>query len=94
MKRSLPSGFTLIELTVVLVIAGLLFAISVPNFSKLSDTRDYREAVREVVSAANMPRMASTTSSSTNVKPSARFLRSTLFFTPSSPCLLLSLNQH
>ena len=57
MKCSRPTGFTLIELTVVLVIAGLLFAISVPNFSKLSDSRDYREAVREVVSAANSARL-------------------------------------
>ena len=53
------SGFTLIELTMVLVIAGLLFAISVPNFEKLSETRDYRKAVRQVVSAANSARITS-----------------------------------
>ena len=47
------TGFTLIELTVVLVIASLLFAISVPSFSKLSDNAAYREAVRDVVAALN-----------------------------------------
>lgn len=56
MKRSRPTGFTLIELTVVLVIAALLFAISVPSLSKLSEARDYHEAVRHVVSAANSAR--------------------------------------
>ena len=62
MRSSSTKGFTLIELTVVLVIAGLLFAISVPNLSKWSDSRDYREAVRQVVSAANNARALATRS--------------------------------
>lgn len=62
MRSSTTKGFTLIELTVVLVIAGLLFAISVPNLSKWSDSRDYREAVRQVVSAANIARALATRS--------------------------------
>ena len=32
------SGFTLIEITLVMVIAGLLFAIAVPNMGALSDS--------------------------------------------------------
>ena len=50
------AGFSLMELLVVMAIAGLLFAVTAPNFSQLSDTRDYREAVRQVVSAANSAR--------------------------------------
>lgn len=53
MTNRLQNGFTLIELTVVLMVSGLLFAISLPSFSKLSEMRDYRDAVRQVVSAAN-----------------------------------------
>ena len=57
MRPPATKGFTLIELTVVLVIAGLLFAVSVPNFSKWSESRDYREAIRQIVSAANSARV-------------------------------------
>ncbi|MAD95054.1 MAG: hypothetical protein CML33_06115 [Rhodobacteraceae bacterium] len=52
MRRS--AGFTLIELIVVLVVAAMLFAVSVPSFSKLSDSRDYKSAVQKVVAAAHM----------------------------------------
>ena len=56
MRLPATKGFTLIELTVVLLIAGLLFAVSVPNLSKWSESRDYREAIRQIVSAANSAR--------------------------------------
>lgn len=52
MTRSTAGGFTLLELTVVLVIAGLLFALGGPSVRSLYDTMQYREAVRELVSAA------------------------------------------
>lgn len=52
-------GFTLIELVAVLVIAGLLFAIAAPNFSRLAENSDYRRAVREVMTAAQQARRSS-----------------------------------
>ena len=52
MMKPQSKGFTLIELTVVLVIAALVLVVSVPNVSKIADSRDYRASVREVVSAA------------------------------------------
>ena len=55
-------GFTLIELTVVLVIAGLLFAVSIPNLSAMSESLAYRSSVREVLSAAQSARREATRS--------------------------------
>ena len=51
MRRS-SGGFTLLELVVVLVIGGLLFALAGPSGSALFETMQYRDAVRELVSAA------------------------------------------
>lgn len=51
MSASRSNGFTLLELVVVLVIAGLLFGLGGPAVGSLYDTMQYREAVREVVSA-------------------------------------------
>ena len=53
------NGFTLIEITLVMVIAGLLFAIALPNMGALSDSLAYRGAVREVISAAQSARRQS-----------------------------------
>ncbi len=54
--RSASGGFTLLELMVVLVIAGLLFSLGAPRVGKLYDSMQYREAVRELVSAAKNAR--------------------------------------
>ena len=51
MSPARSAGFTLLELVVVLVIAGLLFGLGGPAVGSLYDTMQYREAVREVVSA-------------------------------------------
>lgn len=56
MTRSAASGFTLLELVVVLVVAGLLFAVGGPSVRALYETMEYREAVREIVSAAKNAR--------------------------------------
>ena len=57
MHRS--GGFTLIEITLVMVTAGLLFAIALPNIGALSDSLAYRGAVRDVMSAAQSARRQS-----------------------------------
>ena len=59
MHRS--GGFTLIEITLVMVIAGLLFAIALPNMGALSESLAYRGAVRDVMSAARVPRQSART---------------------------------
>ena len=55
-QRTLPrrvhEGFSLLELTVVLVIAGVVFAVAAPNLSRMSESMAYREAVRSLMSAA------------------------------------------
>jgi len=56
MKRKSIGGFTLLELVVVLVIASLLFSLGGPQVRALYDTMQYREAVRELVSAAKNAR--------------------------------------
>ena len=55
-------GFTLLELVVVLVIAGLLFSLGGPQVRALYDTMQYREAVRELTSAAKTARRQAFTS--------------------------------
>ena len=57
MHRS--GGFTLIEITLVMVIAGLLFAVALPNIAALSESLAYRSAVRDVMSAAQSARRQS-----------------------------------
>ena len=57
MHRS--GGFTLIEITLVMVIAGLLFTVALPNLSALSESLAYRGAIRNVMSAAQSARRQS-----------------------------------
>ena len=49
-------GFTLLELIVVLAIASLLFSLGGPSIRTLSATMEYRDAVRQIVSAAKNAR--------------------------------------
>ena len=56
MTPSHARGFTLLELIVVLAIAGLLFSLGGPSVRKLSATMEYRDAVRQIVSAAKNAR--------------------------------------
>ena len=56
MNRSAAGGFTLLELVVVLVIGGLLFSLGGPSVRALYDSMEYREAVRDIVSAAKNAR--------------------------------------
>ena len=55
MKRS-SGGFTLLELMIVLVIAGLFVALASPSVTGLYDSMQYREAVRGLLSAAKNAR--------------------------------------
>ena len=49
-------GFTLLELIVVLAIAGLLFALGEPSVRTLAATMEYRDAGRQIVSVAKNAR--------------------------------------
>jgi len=51
MRAARPdAGFTLLELTVVLVVASLLFMVGGPSLSAMQDSMDYRSAVRDLYS--------------------------------------------
>ena len=50
------AGFTLLELMVVLVIAGLFVALASPSVRGLYDSMQYRDAVRGLSSAAKNAR--------------------------------------
>lgn len=56
MTPSHARGFTLLELIVVLAIAGLIFSLGGPSVRTLSATMEYRDAVRQIVSAAKNAR--------------------------------------
>ena len=56
MTPSDARGFTLLELVVVLAIASLLFSLGGPSVRTLSATMEYRDAVRQIVSAAKNAR--------------------------------------
>jgi len=44
-------GFTLLELAIVIAVVGMLLLVTGPSMNSLSQTLEYREAVRELVSA-------------------------------------------
>jgi len=51
-------GHTLLELTLVLVVAGLTLGIALPRLSALRDTLDVEQAAHEVVTAHRRARIA------------------------------------
>ncbi len=50
-SRAGQPGFTLLELLAAITIAGLLLAVSVPSTMRFYDSMQYRQAVRDVVTA-------------------------------------------
>lgn len=50
------AGFSLLELTIVLVVIGLFFAVGAPASSRLFDTMQYRESLGVLASAAKKAR--------------------------------------
>lgn len=52
----LMGGFTLLELMVALTVMSLLSVLALPSMERLSDNMRYREAVRDLVSAAKTGR--------------------------------------
>lgn len=54
LRRS--GGLTLLELMVALTVASLLAVVAMPSFQRMNDTMRYREAVRELVTAARTAR--------------------------------------
>ena len=51
MVKAPERGFTLLELVVVMAVVSLLIAVSGPSVDKLSETLEYRDAVRQLISA-------------------------------------------
>ena len=49
---SRQKGFTLIELMIALSIAAMVFVLSGPSLQRFYDAMEYRDAVRQIVSAA------------------------------------------
>jgi prepilin-type N-terminal cleavage/methylation domain-containing protein len=56
MHRSPSRGFTLLELTVVLTIVGLLLALVLPGFGSLRNTWAVRTAMTDIASAFSLAR--------------------------------------
>ncbi len=51
-----PTGFTLVELMVVLAIAGLVLAVAVPSSLRMYQSMQYRQAVKDVVTGLSTAR--------------------------------------
>lgn len=60
--RRAAAGFTLLELVVVMAIAGLLLAVLPFAFVKMRDTAEYRASIREVVATLRQARTQATQS--------------------------------
>ncbi|MEO8192897.1 MAG: GspH/FimT family pseudopilin [Gemmatimonadales bacterium] len=56
MRRLCRTGFTLIEMTVVLTVAAALFSIALPRASGLIDSIEVRGAVTEIASMLSLAR--------------------------------------
>ncbi|MEE4203479.1 MAG: GspH/FimT family pseudopilin [Halieaceae bacterium] len=54
--RLAERGFTLLELMVALLVASLLAVLAMPSAQRMSETMRYREAVRDLVTAARTAR--------------------------------------
>jgi general secretion pathway protein H len=52
LKSERQEGFTLIELMIALSIAAMVFVLSGPSLQRFYDAMEYRDAVRQIVSAA------------------------------------------
>ena len=48
MKFGLSKGFSLVELLIVMALIAIIGAIAVPNFTKMRDNSNLREAAREI----------------------------------------------
>jgi prepilin-type N-terminal cleavage/methylation domain-containing protein len=53
MRHTLTKAFTLIEILFVLAILGLLFAIALPQFSKMRDGQILNSTISDITSALN-----------------------------------------
>ena len=48
-SRHACQGFTLIEMMVVIMVVGVLFAVTIPSLSKFNESVSYHDAVRQLV---------------------------------------------
>ena len=62
MNRNLEAGFTLIDILMVVVVAGILAAIAVPSFSNLADSLELSTNAREVERELQTARLRAVTS--------------------------------
>jgi len=71
-------GFTLVELVAAITIAGMLLAVSIPATVRFYDSMQYRQAVRDVITALASARVAAVTKGRAQdvaLNPETRVLR-------------------